>query len=93
MEITLLAAVSACYHYNDRERGLLYEIRFGDSCHKVKFGKRWDKLLRRFTYFVEESFYPRVICEENNFVGILAACRGVKILGDEYTYSVRRAIA
>ena len=88
MEVSLMAAVADCYHYEDREKELAYEISFPHTSRKVKFGKRWSWTRDKFSYYVLEECYPRIAYDEDSFVGILCNCKGIRLVEGKPDYIV-----
>lgn len=77
METTLLAAVSECFNFKSKLKEILFEIRFTDVSRTIKFGKYWNKVLKKYEYFIHETNCPCLGCDEINFIGHLANCSGV----------------
>lgn len=89
-EVSLLEAVSECFHFKSKSKELVFEIRFKDVSRTIKFGKHWGKVSKEFQYFIQETYGPCLASTEDNFIGHLANTSGVALGYNIPDYTVVR---
>ena len=70
-EVTLTQAVAECYYFSPRKKTgaiICFEITFPDGTRSLKFGKNWNRALKRWQYFEKMPGLPAFACEEAHFV-------------------------
>lgn len=76
-QVTLLQAVAELYNFHPRSHKLrmLFEIKFKDTNHTIKFGKGWSKLNKDWQYFYGQTNCPTFGAVEKHFLSNLFCCQ------------------